>query len=357
MADAHLLHYRPWRGSLAGGGELGVLAFVSAQLILLLILGLIPSFPLLRIALAALYVASWGLVVYSRAWPIARASIALLMRRWLFWVIFVVTAVPPFLFFFFVMYLFVWAEGQGGEEGQMGGLGVVRPEFLEAVAKGLRMDGSPETYRNFMSFEAYPVMILLALAGALLIGNDVRHNSLAFYLSKPISRWDYVIGKAVAVALIVNLATTLPALLLWLEYGFIKEKNYFLDQLVEKTDVLVGILAYGAVLTVSLTSLLLAAAIWLRRTVPLIMTWVILFVCCSSLANSLARLGWGAGWRLFDLWNCTFVVGNACLGLDSTRIVRQPQPDWPEAAVVLGGVVITCVSYLVWRIRGVEVVK
>lgn len=354
----HLLHYRPWHGSLAGGGEMGVLAFLAAQVILLLILGLIPnSYPLSRLALAAVYVGSWGLVVKARAWPIARASIALLMRRWLFWVIYVVTAVPAFLFFFFVMYLFVWAEDQGGAEGRMGGFGRVNPEFLEAIAKALKMDGSAETYRNFMAFEAWPVMILLALAGALLIGNDVRHGSLAFYLSKPISRWDYVTGKAIAVALVVNLVTTIPALILWLEYGFIKQKEYFLDQLVEKTDLLVGILAYGAVLTVSLTALLLATATWLRRTVPLIMTWVILFIFCASLANALTRLGWGAGWRLFDLWNCTYVVGNACLGIESSKIQPQPQPEWHEAALVLAGVVVTCMSYLVWRIRGVEVVK
>jgi hypothetical protein len=208
-----------------------------------------------------------------------------------------------------------------------------------------------------MSYEAWPVMILLALAGALLIGNDVRHNSLPFYLSKPISRWDYVVGKAIAVAFVVNLVTTVPALVLWLEYGLIKQKEYFLDQLVEKADLLVGILAYGAILTVSLTSLLLAAAVWLRRTVPLIMSWVIVFVFCSSLGNALTNLGWGSGWRLFDLWNCTFVVGNACLGLDSSKIQPQPQPHWHEAAVVLVGVVVVCLSYLIWRIRGVEVVK
>lgn len=356
--SADLLRYRPWRGPLAGGGELGVVAFLGAQLLLLLFMGLLPSYPLARLALAAAYLAAWGLVVKARAWPIARASLALLFRRWLFWVVYVVTALPAFLFFFFVTYLFVWAESQGdSNEARMGGLGRVAPKLVADFAKRLQMDGGAETYRNFMSYEAWPVMILLALAGALLIGNDVRHNSMAFYLSKPISRWDYVVGKGIAVAVVVNLITTLPALLLWLEYGFVKQKEYFLDQLVEKADLLVGILAYGAVLTVSLTSLLLAAATWLRKTVPLIMAWVILFVFAASLGNALTSLGWGSGWRLFDLWNDTFLVGNACLGLDPTQINPQPQPDWQPAALTLIGVVVLCLSYLVWRIRGVEVVR
>src|SRR3954453_18993586 len=186
-------------------------------------MGLLTSYPVLRLILSAVYLGLWGMVVYARAWPIARASIALMLRRWLFWVIYVVTALPAFLFFFFSLYLFVWAEDQIGSAVRMGGLGRVNPQFLvKALSEGLKMNGSAETYRNFISYESWPVMIMLALAGALLVGNDVRHNSLAFYLSKPISRWDYVIGKGIAVAFVINLITTFPAVLLWLEYGFIK---------------------------------------------------------------------------------------------------------------------------------------
>lgn len=352
-----LLHYRPWRGSLAGGGEWGVLAFLGVQLTLLVVMGVVTS-SVARLILSALYLGLWGMVVYARAWPIARASIELLVRRWLFWVIYVVTALPAFLFFFFTLYLFVWAEDQMGSEVRMGGLGRVNPQFLvKALSEGLKMNGSAETYRNFISYESWPVMIMLALAGALLVGNDVRHNSLAFYLSKPISRWDYVIGKGIAVAFVVNVITTVPALILWLEYGFIKQEDYFLDQLVAKSDLLVGILTYGAVLTVSLTAMLLATATWLRRTVPLIMTWTILFIFCGALGGALTNLGWGRHWRLLDLWNCTYVVGNALLGIESSKIQPQPQPEWYYAALVLTGVVIACLSYLILRIRGVEVVK
>ena len=51
-------------------------------------------------------------------------------------------------------------------------------------------------------------MIVLALAGAVLVGNDFRFGSLPFYLSKPLGRWHYVLGKCLAVAVFVNLMTT-----------------------------------------------------------------------------------------------------------------------------------------------------
>jgi ABC-2 type transport system permease protein len=352
-----LLHYRGWRGPLAGTGHAGVVVFLVVQSALLALMVLTPGYPFVRLALGAIFVALWGLVVYARGWPIARASIGLLARRWLFWIVFGL-AMLAFLLFFFGQYLMVWATEQLGTEVRVGGFGRADPRFLiDVFARGLKMNGSAETYRNYISFESWPVMIMLALAGSLLIGNDLRFGSLPFFLSKPISRWDYVLGKGLAVAFVINLITTVPALALWLEYGIIKQDDYFLDQLVKNAHLLVGILGYGMVLTVSLTTLLLATATWLRKTVPLIMTWTTLFVFCRLLGDALVRLGLDHRWRLIDLWNCTYLVGNACLGIDSSKIQPSPQPEWYEAALVLTGVCIACLTYLTLRIRAVEIVR
>ena len=94
----------------------------------------------------------------------------------------------------------------------------------------------------------------------------------------------------------------------------------------------------------------------LRRTVPLIMLWTTLFVFCRLLSRALVEgLGLDPRWRLIDLWNNTFLVGNACLGMGSNTIQRQP--SWPQAALVLGGVSLSCLTYLILRIRAVEIVK
>src|SRR5262249_32285428 len=137
------------------------------------------------------------------------------------------------------------------------GLGRANPKFLVRIfSEALKLNGSAETFRNFFSFEAYNVMIVLALAGSVLIGNDLRHGSLPFYLSKPISRWDYLLGKGLAVAVFINLFTTLPAVGLWVQYGLLEDWDYF----VKNAHLLTGVLAYGLVLTASLTTLLLATA-------------------------------------------------------------------------------------------------
>ncbi len=197
-------------------------------------------------------------------------------------------------------------------------------------------------------------MIVLALAGSVLVGNDLRFGSLPFYLSKPISLRDYLIGKGLAVAVFINLFTTLPAVALWLQYGLLEEWTYF----TESAYLLVGILGYGTLLTVTLTTILLASAAWLRRTVPLIMTWTTLMFFCRLLSEALVnRLHLSPRWRLIDLWNCTVLLGSKLLRVEEARLSPRPQPAWEEAALVLAGVTLACLVYLVVRVRGVEVVK
>jgi ABC-2 type transport system permease protein len=104
--------------------------------------------------------------------------------------------------------------------------------------------------------------------------------------------------------------------------------------------------------------MLLATATWLRRTVPMIMAWTTMFFFLRLLANGLVdTMKYDARWRLIDLWNDTYVVGNMCLGIAGDAIRPSPQPAWYEAALVLGALCVLCLSYLSLRIRAVEVVR
>src|SRR5205823_6326742 len=139
--------------------------------------------------------------------------------------------------------------------------------------KALHLDGSAEEFRVFFGFQGTMVVIVLALAGSVLVGNDYHFGSLPFYLSKPLGPWHYLAGKCLAVAVFVNLMTTLPALALYAQYGLLNTADYF----VENLDLLAGLLGYGLVLTVFLSLLLVATASWLRQTIPLVMAWTTLF--------------------------------------------------------------------------------
>jgi ABC-type transport system involved in multi-copper enzyme maturation permease subunit len=307
-AAPDLLHYRPWRGQYRG-----------------------PN---------------------ASVWPIARTSLAMIFRRRLFWGLYVL-GMLIFLLFFFGQYLLAWAQTQTAEaDVRVGNFGRANPQDLIRILRDmLKLNGNAETYRNFIAYQGHIVMIVLALAGAVLIGNDIRFGTLPFYLSKPLSRWHYLIGKGLAVAVFINLMTTLPAEALFIQYGLLESWDYFFDS----SRLFLGILGYGLVQTVTLSLILLATATWLRKTVPLIMTWTTLFFFCRLLANALVDgLHFDPRWRLIDLWNDTGLIGSACLGFQE---LPSNQPAWTLAALVLLGVNAACLIYLVTRLQAVEVVR
>jgi hypothetical protein len=292
---------------------------------------------------------------HRSVWPIARLSLSLIDRRWLFLILYGL-ALLMFLLFFFGQYLLFAAESELESGGSLTvtGFTVTPQRLVDIFRKALKFNGSGETYRNYIWFQGYMTMIILALAGTLIVGNDFRHGSLSFYLSKPLTGRHYFAGKFLAVAVVINRLTTLPALVLFFQYALLAEYDYFSDE----WPLLFGIIGYGMVLTVVLGVLVLATAVAVRRTVPLIMIWTTLFFFFRVLSGSLVdQLGWNARWKLIDLWNDMYILGNAMLGLDAKNLGRGAHPELLEAALVLGVVSVSCLIYLIRQIRAVEIVS
>lgn len=300
-------------------------------------------------------------------WPIARVALGTLLRRRIFWVLYA-AGLLLFLMFFFGSYLLDWAETMLPTTPIKIGKISAEPERLVPVLRqGLRvLNGSQETFMYFFIYQGSMVMVALTLAGAVLVGNDFTNRSLAFYLSKPLRRWHYLAGKCLAVAVVVNLLTTVPALVLFGQHcldnwEYFTNPNYFVESGTGKGPaswhLLLGILGYGCVLTVFLSLLLVAAACWLRRTMPLIMVWTSLFLFMRLLAAMLVDLRYGDRWRLIDLWNNLCIVGSWCLGFESYSMGQQGQPTFGEASIVLVGVCALCLIYLNLRTRAVEIVR
>jgi ABC-type transport system involved in multi-copper enzyme maturation permease subunit len=294
---------------------------------------------------------------WATPWPISRVALGMVFRRKLFWVMYGL-GLFHFLVYFGGIYLFyqIDVSSLAGSNPQ-----VIRfwSDAIRTIQEQLYMAGTKETYRNFIWLQGYVVMAVLALAGALLIGNDYQYGSLPFYLSKPLGRWHYLAGKFLAVALFVNMLTTLPALVLFAECALMEGWNYIKERYV----LLGGILGYGAVLSVSLGTLVLAIASWVRKTVPLIMIWVGILFFGRALADALVDgLGLDARWRLVDMWNNLYLVGSWCLDVapqleTERRFVFRPQPEVWEAVLVLAAVGLACLIYLDKRIRAVEIVQ
>ena len=67
---------------------------------------------------------------------------------------------------------------------------------------------TPETFRQFLDQQGTFVFFITVYAGAGLIANDRRANALQIYLSKPLTRAEYVFGKLAILITFLLLVTS-----------------------------------------------------------------------------------------------------------------------------------------------------
>src|SRR5438132_9262654 len=73
---------------------------------------------------------------------------------------------------------------------------------------------SAETFHEFLEQQGMFVFFITVYAGAGLIANDRRANALQIYLSKPMTRAEYVFGKLTILMAFLLLVTWVPAIVL-----------------------------------------------------------------------------------------------------------------------------------------------
>ena len=271
-------------------------------------------------------------------WPIARSSLLLVLRRKMFW-FFLALAALHFLFLFATIYLKAQIQAQNP------GLQKFFDRMLSAVS------GTGETYRDFMFAQGTVTMLLLAFAGALLIGDDLQHGGLLFYLSRRLGRWHYVLGKLLSIGLLISLTTTVPALVLYVEYGLLTDSMVYFR---ENLGILRGILGYGLIMAITLSLLLFALTSWLQDTVPVVMSWACVFVLLPALGALLRRVYDDRYWQLLMLWRNVRLLGTWCFGgIDTDQELQLLNP----AIAIVVSVCVLSVIAIIPRVRAVKVVS
>jgi ABC-2 type transport system permease protein len=166
------------------------------------------------------------------------------------------------------------------------------PEELRAGPRGYRTAFWTLAFRQFFDIQLFFSMILVLLVGPDLISQDLRFNAIPLYLSRPVRRFEYFLGKLGVIAVYLSIVTIVPALVaLVLGFGFSLDPTVIRDT----ARILFATLAYGAVVVVSAGTLMLAF---------------------SSLSRNSRYVG--------AMWLGLWLVGNLGSGV-LTQIVRA---DW-----------------------------
>jgi ABC-2 type transport system permease protein len=205
-----------------------------------------------------------------------------------------------------------------------------------------------ETFREFMDQQGVFVFFVTIYVGAGLIANDRRANALQIYLSKPLMRSEYIVGKLAILVTFLLLVTFVPGILLLLiqiafagSFDFIR-KNLFLFPAITLASLLQVLLASFTVL--ALSSLSKSA-----RYVAILYAGVFFF---SKAIFGVLMLVMGTtrvAWVSFSD-NLTQVIDVIF------RLKPRYEVPWVVSLVVIIGLMVISASILERRVRGVEVI-
>ena len=114
---------------------------------------------------------------------------------------------------------------------------------------------TPATFRQFLEQQEIFLFFITVYAGAGLIANDRRANALQIYLSKPLTRLEYIFGKLAILMTFLLLVTWVPAVVLLLvQVLFSGSFTFFTGNL----QLFPAITAFSIVQVVTVSSAMLA---------------------------------------------------------------------------------------------------
>ena len=207
---------------------------------------------------------------------------------------------------------------------------------------------SDETFHSFLNQQRLFVFFITIYAGAGLIASDRQANALQLYLSKPITRHDYIGGKLATLATFLTVVTWVPAMvLLALQVLFSGSLEF-----VASHPRLVPAITITSVLQVTLASMTMLALSSLSRSRRFAaMLYALVAIFTGALERVLQTATGTAAWVLLSPQNTLLVVSDALFGIESEREI--PVAVALIAIVMLLGI---CVVVLERRVRPVDVV-
>jgi ABC-2 type transport system permease protein len=261
----------------------------------------------------------------ARFWPITREALRLvLVRRW-----FLALAAAGFIPFV-VRVVQIYIVLNNPQANQM-----------------FPIDG--RLFGEFLS-QQIGLAILLTIFGASgLVANDLRTGAILAYLSRPLTRRDYVIGKLLVPLSLCLAVTLVPGLLLYAT-GLALGPEYYAKWELAWIGPAIVALALAISLVVSLLALAISA---LSRSARVAGLGLFLLILGTEMVRLILQRGFRQKYAvLLSVQADLRALGVALFGLTD----RDVTVGWGWAALVLALLCLGCLAVLRSRVRAVEVV-
>ena len=204
------------------------------------------------------------------------------------------------------------------------------------------------TFGDFIDQQGIFVFFITIYVGSGLIANDRRANALQIYLSKPLTRVEYVAGKLATLVMLLSAVTLVPGLLLLLmqvlfagNFTFLRANLFLFPAITLFSAILVLLSAFSMLALSSLSKS--------RRFVAMMYAGLIFFT--AAMYQALRGMTGSRAWAVISPEDVLDVVGAVIFRRAGTPAV----PMW-AALLVIAVLIGASLWILERRVRGVEVV-
>ena len=221
--------------------------------------------------------------------------------------------------------------------------------FLEQIGappKLLQIDNTFFFY--FVNVQGILAFVLTAFVGPGLISSDLANGALPLYFCRPLSRPEYVVGKASVLGILLSEITWVPGLVLFIVQATLAGPRWAWDNLW-----IAGSLILSSLLWIAMLSLLAMA----------LSAWVKWRIVAGALLLAMLFFGWGFAGAInavmrtdsgsfLNLVYLMMTVGNSLFRIDVERAIPGV-----EASIALLVYCSICLVLLLRKVRAYEVVR
>jgi ABC-2 type transport system permease protein len=207
---------------------------------------------------------------------------------------------------------------------------------------------SAATFKDFLGQQNVFVFFIAVYAGAGLIANDRRANALQIYLSKPLTRGEYIFGKLAILLTFLLLVTWVPAVVLLLaQVMFAGSFTFFRQNL----HLLPAITIASLVQTLTVAAAMLALSSLTNSSRYVGVLYAGLVFLSGAIYNVLYGVTRDSSWAWISMAN-----NFAQLASFVFRVPPAYEVPWVVSLAVVAAVVAAAALVLARRVRAVEVV-
>jgi ABC-2 type transport system permease protein len=115
-------------------------------------------------------------------------------------------------------------------------------------------------FQSLFGFQAFPAFIVAVIVSPSLIAADLSNNALSLYLSRPINRRDYVLGKMAVLAILLSPITWMGGLLIFILQAYLEGNGWGIENWRIGAAYVIGHITW--IIVISLLTLAISA--WVR---------------------------------------------------------------------------------------------